>query len=130
MTPPARLATALRHQAQGIYCCEAAAELLIANGTWLHRTDFTTRFVVLSRGLTDGRPMAAIDWPAAITALAAGHLPCSGGEQRMLRLIASIADGIPADLQDILTGIDDHNIQLLLKAVLHASGKRSSPQLP
>ena len=130
MTPPARLATALRHQAQGIYCLEAAAELLIANGTWLHRTDFTTRFVVLSRGLTDGRPMAAIDWPAAITALAAGHLPCSGGEQRMLRLIASIADGIPADLQDILTGIDDHNIQLLLKAVLHASGKRSSPQLP
>ena len=48
----------------------------------------------------------------------------------MLRLIASIADGIPADLQDILTGIDHHNIQLLLKAVLHASGKRPSPQLP
>jgi len=74
--------------------------------------------------------MAAVDWTAAITALTAGHLPCSGGEQRMLRLIASIAGGIPADLQDILTGIDDHNIQLLLKAVLHASGKRPSPQLP
>ena len=93
MTPPAQLATALRHQAQGIYCCEAAAELLIAHGTWLHRTDFTTGFAVLSHGLTDGRPMATIDWAAAITALAAGHLPCSGGEQRMLRLIASIADG-------------------------------------
>ncbi len=130
MTPPARLATALRHQAQGVYCLEAAAELLIAHGTWLHRTDFTTGFVTLGRGLADGRQMAAVDWTAAITALTAGHLPCSGGEQRMLRLIASIAGGIPADLQDILTGIDDHNIQLLLKAVLHASGKRPSPQLP
>jgi hypothetical protein len=130
MTPPARLATALRRQAQGVYCPEAAAELLIAHGTWLHRTDFTTRFIALSRGLADGRQMATIDWPAAITALAAGHLPCSGGEHRMLRLIASIADGIPADLHDILTGIDDHNIQLLLKAVLHASGRRPSHQLP
>jgi hypothetical protein len=130
MTPPARLATALRHQAQGIYCLEAAAELLIAHGTWLHRADFTTGFIILSRGLTDGQWMAAVDWAAAITALAAGHLPCSGGEQRMLRLIASIADGIPADLHDILTGIDHHNIQLLLKAVLHASGRRPSPQLP
>ena len=87
-------------------------------------------FITLSRGLADGRQMAVVDWAAAITALAAGHLPCSGGEQRMLRLIASIAGGIPADLQDILTGIDDHNIQLLLKAVLHASGKRPLPQLP
>jgi hypothetical protein len=78
MTPPARLATALRRQAQGIYCLEAAAELLIAHETWLHRLDFTTRFVALSRGLPGGPQMATIDWPAAITALAAGHLPCSG----------------------------------------------------
>ena len=46
------------------------------------------------------------------------RLSCSGSEQRMLRLIASIADGIPVDLQDTLTSIDDHNIQLLLQAVL------------
>jgi hypothetical protein len=130
MTPPARLATALRYQAQGVYCLEAAAKLLIAHGTWLHRTDFTGEFITLSRGLADGRWMAIIDWPAAITALAAGHLPCSGGERRMLRLIASIADGIPADLRDILTGIDDHNIQLLLSAVLHTSGRRPATQVP
>lgn len=74
--------------------------------------------------------MAIIDWPAAISTLTAGHLPCSGGERRMLRLIASIAGGIPVDLQDALTSIDDHNIQLLLRAVLHASGRPPSPQLP
>jgi hypothetical protein len=48
----------------------------------------------------------------------------------MLRLIASIADGIPVDLQDTLTSIDNHNIQLLLQAVLHASGRPPPTQLP
>jgi hypothetical protein len=126
MTRPALLAAALRNQAQGIYCLEAAAELLIAHATWLHRTDFTNEFITLSHGLTNGRQMAIIDWQAAITALTAGYLPCSGGEQRMLRLIASIADGIPVDLQQALTSIDDRNIQLLLQAVLHASGRPPS----
>ena len=68
--------------------------------------------------------MASIDWPAAITALDTGNLPCSGGEQRMLRLAASLADGIPVDLRDTLTGLDNHNISLVIAAVLHASGKR------
>lgn len=130
MTRAAGLAAALRNQAQGIYCLQAAAELLITHGTWLHRTDFTGQFVTLNHGLTDGRQIAVIDWPAAITALTAGHLPCSASEQRMLRLIASIADGIPVDLQQTLTGIDDHNIQLLLQAVLHASGRPPSAHLP
>ena len=130
MTRPAQLAAALRNQAQGIYCLQAAAELLIAHATWLHRTDFTGQFITPSHGLTDGQPMATIDWPAAITALTAGHLPSSGSEQRMLRLIASIAHGIPVDLQQTLTGIDDHNIQLLLRAVLHASGRPPLPHLP
>lgn len=130
MTRPARLAAALRNQAQGIYCHEAAAELLIAHQTWLHRADFTDTFITISHELTDGRPMALIDWPAAITALNAGHLPCSGGEQRMLRLIASMADGIPVDLQQTLTGIDDHNIQLLVQSLLHASGRPPSPHQP
>jgi hypothetical protein len=130
MTPTAQLAAALRNHAQGIYCLQAAAELLIAHGTWLHRNDFTGEFLTLDRGLVDGRPMAIIDWPTAISTLTAGHLPCSGSEQRMLRLIASIADGIPVDLQDTLTSIDDHNIQLLIRAVLHASGRPPSPQLP
>jgi hypothetical protein len=68
--------------------------------------------------------MADIDWPAAITALDTGDLPCSGGEQRMLRLAASVASGIPVHLRDALTGLDNRNINLVITAVLHASGER------
>jgi hypothetical protein len=123
MTPPARLATALRHQARGIYCLEAAADLLIAQ-SWLHRADFTSQFVTIHRSAGCGQPAAVIDWPAVITALGTS-LPCSGGEQRMLKITASLADGIPVDLRDTLTGLDDRNIQLLLTAIRRASGKPS-----
>jgi hypothetical protein len=66
--------------------------------------------------------MAVIDWPAVVTALGTS-LPCSGGEQRMLRITASLADGIPVDLRDTLTGLDDRNIQLLIAAIRRASGE-------
>ncbi|MGH7735314.1 MAG: hypothetical protein ACREOE_16895 [Gemmatimonadales bacterium] len=128
MTSPAALAAALLAHAQGLYCAEAAAELLIAQ-SWLHRADFTTQFARLHRDLADERPMAIIDWPAVITALRTS-LPCSGGEQRMLKLTASLADGIPVDLQDTITGIDDRNIQLLITAIRHASGQRQQPGRP
>jgi hypothetical protein len=74
--------------------------------------------------------MAAIDWPAAVTALNTGHLPCSGGEQRILRIAASLAHGIPVDLRDALSGLDRRNIQRVTTAVLHASGQRPPAQLP
>lgn len=69
-----------------------------------------------------------MDWQAAITALNTGELPCSGGENRMLRLAASLADGTPVDLRDALTGIDTDNITLMTKAVLHTSGHRPTPR--
>ena len=65
---------------------------------------------------------AVLDWPAVIAALGSS-LPCSGGEQRLLKITASLADGIPVDLRDTLTGLDDSNIQLLITAIRHASGK-------
>ena len=40
---------------------------------------------------------------------------------------ASLADGIPVDLRDTLTGLDDRNIQLLTTAIHRASGKISRP---
>ena len=48
MTSPATLAAALRAHAQGLYCLEAAAELLIAQ-SWLDRADFTSQFVRVHR---------------------------------------------------------------------------------
>jgi hypothetical protein len=104
------LHAALRACARGIYPLEAGAGLLISHATFLHREDFRDRFVHLGTSITDdATAMAEIDWPAAISALDARDLPCSGGEERILRLAASIADGIPVSLRDTLTGIATSN---------------------
>jgi len=68
--------------------------------------------------------MAAIDWEAAITALASGDLPCSAGERRILQLSASLAAGVPVGLQAAVTGIDERNAALFLTAIRHAAGRR------
>jgi hypothetical protein len=120
-----RLTAALRACAAGFFPLEAGTGLLIANGTFLHRDDFTSRFITLATSISDGTtPMAAIDWDAAITALHAGELPCSGGERRILKLSSSLAGGTLVDLRDAVTGLDDGNIARLVTAILHASGKR------
>jgi hypothetical protein len=119
------LTAALRACAAGLYPLEAGIALLIANETFLHRGDFTSRFIQHGTSISDGATMmASIDWDSAITALHAGELPCSGGERRVLELSASLAGGIPVDLRDAVTGLDDGNIARLVTAVLHASGKR------
>ena len=115
------LVAALRACAAGLYPLEAGTELLISNGTFLHRDDFTGKFI--DHGISDGTPMAAIAWDTAITALSTGGLPCSGGEGRILQLSASLAAGIPVDLRDSITGLDDDNAALLITAILHATGK-------
>jgi hypothetical protein len=127
MTSPSALAAALRAHARGLYCDEAAAELLIAQ-SWLRRPDFASQFITVRPGIPHGQPMAVVDWAAAVAALGTS-MPSSGGEQRMLKITASIGGGIPVDLRDTLTGIDDQNVQLLLRAVSHASGKRPSDDL-
>ncbi len=68
--------------------------------------------------------MAAVGWEAAVAALEAGRLPCSGGEGRVLRLAASIAGGVAVDLGAALPGLDERNIALVARAVLHAAGHR------
>jgi hypothetical protein len=119
------LAAALRACAAGLYPLEAGVALLAGNGTFLRRDDFTSRFITTSTTISDGTTvMAAIDWDAAIAALHAGELPCSGGERRVLKLSSSLAGGIPVDLRDAVTGLDDGNIARLVTAILHASGKR------
>jgi hypothetical protein len=120
------LATALRACAAGLYPLEAGIGLLIANGTFLHRSDFASRFVLHG---TAG--MAAVDWDAA-AALTAGELSCSAGEQRIFKLAASLAAGIPVDLNDAVTGLDQHNTQRLVTAIRHASGQRQprEPETP
>jgi hypothetical protein len=120
----AELSAALRAQADGLHASEAAAELLITHASWLHRDDFLSQFVHTSTGLTSGILMASIEWPEAISALHAGHLPCSAGENRMLRIIASLADGIPVNLRETRTGLDAANISRVASAVRHAGGQK------
>ena len=118
------LAAALRVWAKGLFSTEAAVELLIGHGPWLYREDFVEIAVEFGRGIADGAAMAAVDWEAAVAALDAGRLPCSGGEGRILRLAASIADGVPVDLRSALSGLDERNIAGVARAVLHAAGHR------
>jgi hypothetical protein len=121
---PARLPAALRAAASGIHPLEAGTSLLIERGCWLHREDFTGQFVTTATSISDGTTLlATIDWEAAITALDAGKLPCSGGERRVLRLAASIAGGIPVSLHDNLPGLDQRNARLLINAIRHATGQ-------
>ena len=115
------LPAALRAGAEGLYALEAATGLIIAHGTWLERDDFACF-------IHHGTRTAAIDWEAAITALDAGELPSSAGEKRMLRLAASLADHVTVSLGEAVTGIDDRNFTLFIKAVLHAAGQRQFPR--
>ena len=115
----AALTAALRACAAGFYPSEAGTGLLISHGGFLDRPDFAGKFI--EHGTSGGTAMAAIDWDAAVAALSQGELPCSGGERRIFLLSASLAGGIPVDLRDAATGLDDRR---LITAILHASGKR------
>lgn len=121
---------ALRACAHGIYPLEAGVDLLIAHASWLHRDDFVDAFLHTDTSSIDGTELASIDWTGAVAALDTGALPSSGGEQRMLRLAASIADGTPVNLHDTLTGLDHPNTRLVITAVMHASGRRPPPTHP
>jgi hypothetical protein len=69
-------------------------------------------------------PMAWVDWPAAVAALQVGRLPCSPSEAQVLRIAASIAEGIPVDMQEAVSGLDSANIVLVAQAIVHAAGHR------
>jgi hypothetical protein len=115
--------SAIRNSAQALLFQEAGVDLLTQHGVFLHRNNFTKRFITISYGT----PLfAEIDWPSVIQSLDSADFTCSGGEGRMLRLAASLSGGIPVDLSDAVTWIDDMNLDCLIAALNHASG-RSPP---
>lgn len=101
----------LRHWACGLLPLEAAVELLIASangrllaGPWIRQDAYST-------------------WFDPDTAAAErGHL--SGGERRALGIATSLTSSAhPVDLSDAITGLDDINLDLVLRALAHAGGR-------
>jgi hypothetical protein len=116
-----QLSTALRAAAAGILTDAAGSGLIISHGVFLHHDDFT-RHVETAPSISDGTPMAWIDWDAVITSLDSGRLPASG-EQPIVRIAASLAAGHPVSLRDAIPGLDQRNLQLVTTAICHAAGQ-------
>ncbi|MEZ3162196.1 ABC transporter ATP-binding protein [Microbacterium sp. BWT-B31] len=99
----------LREWARGLLPLEAATELLIRTGWaapgygWIRRED-------------DGRVWIDFESiPERIGAL-------SGGEQRVLRIAASLGADSPIILGDELAGLDRTTTALVLAAIAHTAG--------
>jgi hypothetical protein len=108
----------------GIYCEEAAVGLLIGHRRWLCREDFLDECVQV--GVGDVDVFAYVDWTAAVAGLNTGRLACSGSERRVLLLATSLAEGVPVDLSDVLTGLDEATAALVADVIVHAAGHRRS----
>ena len=119
----AAIIAALRAHAAGLHPEEAGTELLIGHGGILHRDDFAS-FVHTGTSISDDTTlMAWIDWHAALTALHDGQIPVCSGEQRILQLAASIANGFPVSLHDTIPGLDNRNLHLVITAIQHTAGQ-------
>jgi hypothetical protein len=119
----AAIIAALRAHAAGLYPEEAGTELLIGHGGILPRDDFAG-FVHTGTSISDGTTlMAWIDWDAALSALHNEQIPLCSGEQRILQLAASIAEGFPISLRATVPGLDNRNLKLLITAIRHAAGQ-------
>lgn len=118
-----QLTAALRAGSKGMYCDQAATELLIRHGSWLRRDDFTARYILTGTSHA-GDITAAIDWEEAITALHAGVLPCSSSEAAILGLAASFATATPVVLRHAITGLDQANLYLVTNAIRDAGGHK------
>jgi hypothetical protein len=120
--PAGQLACLLYDAAEGM-CADVAAVMLIdRHGHFLHEPAFR-RIIAAGSSITTGQPLAVIRWKAAIHALEAGQLPCTGSEQAILRIAASLADpGIAVHLRDNLGSLDQRNIALVTDAIKAANG--------
>jgi hypothetical protein len=120
--PASQLACLLYDAAEGM-CADVAAVMLIdRHGHFLHDPAFRRIIAAGSSITTTGQPLAVIRWTAAIHALDAGQLPCSGSERAVLRIAASLADpGIAVNLRENLGNLDARNITLVTDAITAAN---------
>lgn len=111
----------LRSWAKGLYPLEAAVEILVSA--------FGGRFAA------PGQPwIQPFDrsgwWWLDVTMLVDDQIShLSGGEQRVLRIVASLAGGVPVSLADNLPGLDRELTDLVLAGIAHANGSHEHPDL-
>lgn len=106
-------ATVLRAWAQGLLPVQAATELLLR----AFDARFTRAGFPWVRGTAgDG---LWLDWELMTGRNLDSY---SGGEQRLLRVAASLGGGLRIDLAEAATGLDPAGIDLMLAAVAHAAG--------
>jgi hypothetical protein len=124
------LTAALRAYAAGLWCAEAAVELLIGHAVWLRRSAFVDRFVIVETdpGLVGQTALAWVDWHGAAGAVQAGRLPCSSSERHILLIAASLAEGVAVELGVAVSGLDAVNSVLVAHAVLVAGGHREAAE--
>jgi hypothetical protein len=116
------LETALLRPAVGDYAAEAAVLLLAGSGHWLPELQSAGLVTIALDGDADGGPWAAVQWADLDGALRRGTIRGSGGQLRLLRAAAGLADGQPVDLADLAAGLDRAELALLLAALAHAAG--------
>lgn len=103
----------LRLWAQGTYPLEAGIELLARA--------FGGRFA--GAGHPWVRPTLAGSYYLDVDQITEDTIGAySGGEQRMLRIAASLLGGAPVNLFEELPGLDREHVELVLAAVAHAAG--------
>ena len=117
------LESALLRAAVGDYAAEAAVLLLANSGYWLPRLQAAGLVdIPLDGDAIDGGPWAAVLWGDLDGALREGRIGGPGGQRRLLRAAASLAEGQPVDLADLTAGLDRGELTLLLAALAHAAG--------
>ncbi|SEO75523.1 hypothetical protein [Trujillonella endophytica] len=118
---PVDVENALLRAALGDYSDEAAVLLLITSGHWLPQLQ-SSGLITLD-GNVDGEGLwAHIAWPELDGAMRIGTITGTSSQRWVLRAAASIADGHPVDLGDLVTGLDRHALTLVLAAMAHAAG--------
>lgn len=102
--------------AKGAYPLEAGVELLIRQGRAIY---------VGAPWLYDYGERVVID----VDELLEGTGAWSGGEQRVVRIAASLLGGDQVNLNDDVPGLDRPNLALVLAAIAHANGSHEHSEI-
>ncbi len=120
--PAGQLICLLTDTAAGMPADRAAVELIARHNHFLHLPEFP-RVMAAARLVLTGEPVVTIRWKAAIYTLETSRLPCTGSEEAVLRIAASLGDNdLPVHLRQHLSSLDHRNISLVAAAITRANG--------